>query len=73
MLSTHFVVKRLRQRSGEYRKPRNVLLHTAPGVPSRGHAVLVSLYVAINLILTFTNINNPDIQLTAIIGGRAAW
>ncbi|GFP56418.1 ferric/cupric reductase transmembrane component 1 [Trichoderma asperellum] len=55
------------------RKPRNVLLHTAPGVPSRGHAVLVSLYVAINLILTFTNINNPDIQLTAIIGGRAAW
>ncbi|KAL7919814.1 ferric reductase NAD binding domain-containing protein [Trichoderma austrokoningii] len=52
------------------RKPRNILLHTAPGLPSLGHAVLVSLYVAINLALTFTNIINPAI---GTLGGRAAW
>ncbi|EHK45353.1 uncharacterized protein TrAtP1_003639 [Trichoderma atroviride] len=55
------------------RKPRHVLLHTAPGLPSRGHAILVSLYVVINIALAFTNINNPVIGLTGTMGGRAAW
>ncbi|KAM0257183.1 hypothetical protein ACHAQJ_004545 [Trichoderma viride] len=55
------------------RKPRNVLLRTAPGLPSRGHAILVFFYLAINIILTFTSIDNSVLKETSNIGGRAAW
>lgn len=68
---THFVVEETKTKQN--RKPRNVLLRTAPGLPSRGHAILVSFYVAINLALTFTNAHNPALGLTGTLGGRAAW
>ncbi|KAL7932266.1 ferric reductase NAD binding domain-containing protein [Trichoderma chlorosporum] len=56
------------------RKPRNVLLRTAPGLPSRGHAILVFLYFAINIILTFTDIDNTSfLNMNSNLAARAAW
>ncbi|KAH6604817.1 hypothetical protein Trco_006524 [Trichoderma cornu-damae] len=55
------------------RKPRRVLLHTAPGLPSRGHAILVFLYLAINIILTFTNIDNSVFTMNSNVASRTAW
>ncbi|KAL7786264.1 ferric reductase NAD binding domain-containing protein [Trichoderma ceciliae] len=55
------------------RKPRNVLLRTAPGLPSRGHAIIVFFYFAINIIVTFTNIDNSVITMTSNLASRTAW
>ncbi|KAL6700406.1 ferric reductase NAD binding domain-containing protein [Trichoderma pleuroticola] len=55
------------------RKPRNVLLRTAPGLPSRGHAILVFFYLAINIIVTFTDIDNSVITMNSNLAARAAW
>ncbi|KAL6878536.1 ferric reductase NAD binding domain-containing protein [Trichoderma novae-zelandiae] len=55
------------------RKPRNVLLRTAPGLPSRGHAILVFLYLAINIIVTFTDIDNSVMKMNSNLAARAAW
>ncbi|PTB69974.1 hypothetical protein BBK36DRAFT_151836 [Trichoderma citrinoviride] len=55
------------------RKPRNVLLRTAPGLPSRGHAFLVFLYFAINIIITFTDIDNSVMKMNSNLAARAAW
>ncbi|KAH0498517.1 hypothetical protein TgHK011_005769 [Trichoderma gracile] len=55
------------------RKPRNVLLRTAPGLPSRAHAILVFLYLAINIIITFTDIDNSVMKMNSNLASRAAW
>ncbi|KAL5086977.1 hypothetical protein Trisim1_008540 [Trichoderma cf. simile WF8] len=55
------------------RKPRNVLLRTAPGLPSRGHAIIVFFYLAINIIVTFTDIDNSVITMNSNLAARAAW
>ncbi|UKZ73309.1 hypothetical protein TrVFT333_000952 [Trichoderma virens FT-333] len=55
------------------RKPRNVLIRTAPGLPSRGHAILVFLYIAINIIVTFTDMDNSVFTLNSNLAARAAW
>ncbi|TFB04152.1 Ferric reductase transmembrane component 4 [Trichoderma ghanense] len=55
------------------RKPRNVLLRTAPGLPSRGHAILVFLYLAVNIIITFTDIDNSVMKMNSNLASRAAW
>ncbi|KAL6799172.1 ferric reductase NAD binding domain-containing protein [Trichoderma sp. SZMC 28013] len=55
------------------RKPRNALLRTAPGLPSRGHAILVFFYLAINIIVTFTDIDNSVITMNSNLAARAAW
>ncbi|KAL7811028.1 ferric reductase NAD binding domain-containing protein [Trichoderma aethiopicum] len=55
------------------RKPRNILLRTAPGLPSRAHAILVFLYLAINIIITFTDIDNSVMKMNSNLAARAAW
>ncbi|RFU77961.1 ferric reductase like transmembrane component [Trichoderma arundinaceum] len=55
------------------RKPRNVLLRTAPGLPSRGHAILVFFYLAINIIVTFTDIDNSVISMSPNLASRTGW
>ncbi|KAK0616286.1 ferric reductase NAD binding domain-containing protein [Immersiella caudata] len=40
---------------------RNILVRKVPGFNSAGHALLVSTYVAINLAITFTNLDKSSI------------
>lgn len=48
---------------------RNLLVRKVPGFTSSGHVLVVASYVAINLALTFTNV-----QITsASIANRCGW
>ncbi|KAK5987415.1 putative ferric reductase transmembrane component-like protein [Cladobotryum mycophilum] len=55
------------------RKSRNLLLRKVPFLPSGGHAVIVTLYVAINLTLLFTNVNFKYMPLVSDYGARTGW
>ncbi|UNI15677.1 hypothetical protein JDV02_002188 [Purpureocillium takamizusanense] len=55
------------------RKIRSVSIHSVPCLPSVGHASLVCLYVAINIIAMFTNIDNKNMGMITNIASRAAW
>jgi len=50
-----------------------VSIRSVPCLPSVGHAGLVSLYVAINIIVTFTNIDNKNMGMITNIAARTAW
>jgi hypothetical protein len=41
--------------------------------PSAGHATLTILYVAINLIIMFTNMDNKALPMHTNIAARAGW
>ncbi|KAL8392433.1 hypothetical protein RB595_002577 [Gaeumannomyces hyphopodioides] len=49
---------------------RNLLLRKIPGFHSSGHGVLVSIYVAVNVAMIFTNI---DLSRTSNLAARCGW
>lgn len=49
---------------------RNVLIRKVPGFKSAGHALLVAVYVAINLSLSFTRV---DATSMSTLGSRFGW
>ncbi|KAJ6443383.1 Ferric reductase-like transmembrane component [Purpureocillium lavendulum] len=65
--------RRIKSKCAKGRKIRSVSIRSFPGLPSVGHAGLVSLYVAINIIVTFTNIDNKNLGMITNIAARTAW
>lgn len=55
------------------RKARGVLNRKVPGLPSTGHAFVVFLYVAINVIITFTNMDNNNMPMNPNMASRTGW
>ncbi|POR38555.1 Putative ferric reductase transmembrane component [Tolypocladium paradoxum] len=55
------------------RKVRNMSLRSAPALPSVGHAGLISLYVAVNIIVTFTNLDNNNMSMILNVASRTGW
>ncbi|KAK1828176.1 hypothetical protein QBC39DRAFT_290088 [Podospora conica] len=49
---------------------RNILIRKIPGFKSAGHALLITTFVAINLTITFTNL---DTSSNTTIASRFAW
>jgi len=49
---------------------RNILVRKIPGFKSAGHALLITTFVAINLAVTFTNL---DTSSNTTIASRFAW
>ncbi|KIH86851.1 hypothetical protein SPBR_08230 [Sporothrix brasiliensis 5110] len=52
------------------RRLRNLLVRPAPGLNSSGHGLLVAVYVAINLTLMLTNVDNSSLSPEA---SRFGW
>ncbi|KJZ69478.1 hypothetical protein HIM_11140 [Hirsutella minnesotensis 3608] len=55
------------------RKSRNICLRSIHGLPSVGHAIIVGLYVAINITITFVNIDHDSLPMVTNVGSRTAW
>ena len=55
------------------RKIRSVLIRKAPALPSFGHAGLVSLYVATNIVLTFAHVDYKNVGILSNLGSRTGW
>lgn len=49
---------------------RNLLVRKVPGFTSSGHVLVVAAYVAINVAVTFTNVQMEPIN---IIAKRFGW
>ncbi|KAF7561286.1 hypothetical protein G7046_g2853 [Stylonectria norvegica] len=58
---------------GISREARGVFLRKVPTLPSAGHMVIILLYLAINVIVTFTNNDNNNFNLHANIAARTGW
>jgi hypothetical protein len=52
------------------RMARNILVRKIPVFKSAGHALLITTFVAINLAVTFTNL---DTSSNTTIASRFAW
>lgn len=52
---------------------RRRLLPRFPGLPSRGHAVLAFLFVAINVIVSFVNMDNKSLGIQTNLAARWGW
>lgn len=52
---------------------RSFLLRKAPFFPSTGHATVVALYLAANLVITFTNMDHTLATFQTTLGSRCAW
>lgn len=52
---------------------RKVLIPKFPGLPSRGHAVLALLFVGINFIILFTNMDNSALKPHSNFASRTGW
>lgn len=48
-------------------------LRRGPGLPSVGHAGLIGLYLATNIIITFTNLDNNNMSMVLNVASRAGW
>ncbi|PNY26355.1 ferric reductase transmembrane component [Tolypocladium capitatum] len=55
------------------RRIRSVSLRRAPGLPSVGHAGLVGLYVAINITIALTNLDNDNMSMILNVASRTGW
>jgi hypothetical protein len=52
---------------------RNLLMRKVPGLPSIGHVILATVYVAINIVITFTNMDNSSLSLHNNLASRTGW
>jgi hypothetical protein len=52
------------------RLARNLLVRKVPGFKSAGHAILITAYVAVNLAVTFSEV---DFKSMAALGHRFGW
>ncbi|KEY70000.1 hypothetical protein S7711_04016 [Stachybotrys chartarum IBT 7711] len=58
---------------GPSRVIRRTFTRKIPVLPSAGHAALVFFYVAINTVITFTNMDNNNMAMNPNMASRSAW
>ncbi|KAM5352189.1 hypothetical protein ACJ41O_004912 [Fusarium nematophilum] len=56
-----------------FRKIRAACLQGFPGLLSGGHLILIVVYLAINTIVTFTNLDNENMPLRSNLASRTGW
>lgn len=44
-----------------------------PGLPSRGHAVLATLFIGINLVVSFAHNDNNNLGIQTNLAARWGW
>lgn len=52
---------------------RRTLLPRFPGLPSRGHAVLVILFLGVNLVVSFVHMDNNNLGIQTNLAARWGW
>lgn len=55
------------------RLSRRALMPHFPALPSRGHALLAFVFIVINIVLLFTNMDNEALSLHTNIAARTGW
>ncbi|KAH7266621.1 ferric reductase NAD binding domain-containing protein [Fusarium solani] len=56
-----------------FRKVRSACLQELPWIPSGAHLILITAYLAINVIVTFTNLDNQNMSLLSNVASRTGW
>lgn len=69
-LLPHLFLSSVGNMAHNHRIVRKVLVRKVPGFKSAGHALLVTTYVAINLAVSFTNL---DMSSMTNFASRFAW
>lgn len=56
-----------------YSKVRSFTIRKAPALPSRGHALFISLYVITNIILMFAHADYNNMPIMSNLASRTGW
>ncbi|KAJ3514874.1 hypothetical protein NM208_g15023 [Fusarium decemcellulare] len=59
--------------AGFFRTIRAACLQKFPGLPSGGHLIIITAYLAINVVVTFTNMDNQNMSLLSNVASRTGW